>query len=83
MEYFYRNRMTGVSAKMRRIKGAEVAVDNGQVYFAYGAWNEMLFHELTRFKGQKSGSSLKSKDDLADSTGLLVQKVLDKGYRRS
>jgi len=69
----------GVSAKMKRIKGAEIAVDNGQVYFAYDpSWNTSMFHELTRFKGQKSGSSLKSKDDRADSLGLLVSKFLIK-----
>jgi predicted phage terminase large subunit-like protein len=70
---------SGVSAKVKRIKGAEVLFENGQLYFAYSAsWNEMLFHELTRFKGQRSGSSLKSKDDNADSLGLLCSEYLIK-----
>ncbi len=69
---------TSVSAKMKRIKGAEVLLENGQLYFAYGNWNEGLFRELTRFKGQRSGSSLGSKDDQADSLGMLSETFLAK-----
>jgi len=33
---------TGVSAKVKRVKGAEVLFENQQLYFAYGNWNEGL-----------------------------------------
>ncbi len=64
---------TGVSAKVKRVKGAEVLFENQQLYFAYGNWNEGLFREMTRFKGQRSGSSLGSKDDQVESLGLLSE----------
>jgi hypothetical protein len=68
-----------VSAKMKRIKGAEVLFENGQLYFAYNPnWNESLFREMTRFKGQRSGSSLGSKDDQVDSLGMLTETFLAK-----
>jgi len=72
---------TGVSAKVKRVKGAEVLFENQQLYFAYGNWNEGLFREMTRFKGQRSGSSLGSKDDQVESLGLLSETFLvkDKG----
>jgi hypothetical protein len=69
---------TSVSAKMKRVKGAEVLLDNGQLYFGYGNWNESLFREMTRFKGQRSGSSLGSKDDQVDSLGMLSETFLAK-----
>jgi len=69
---------SGVSAKMKRIKGAEIAFENDQLYFNYGpTWNAELFHELVRYKGQRSGSSPKSKDDRAESAGLLVEIFLE------
>jgi len=69
---------TGVSAKVKRVKGAEILFENQQLYFAYGTWNEGLFREMTRFKGQRSGSSLGSKDDQVDSLGLLSETFLAK-----
>jgi len=69
---------TGVSAKIKRVKGAEVLFENQQLYFAYGNWNEGLFREMTRFKGQRSGSSLGSKDDQVESLGLLSETFLAK-----
>jgi len=38
----------------------------------------MLFHELIRFKGQRSGSSEGSKDDNCDSLGSLTATYLEK-----
>jgi hypothetical protein len=57
----------------------EVAFENGQLYFAYNSdWNARLFHEVVRFKGQRSGSSEKSKDDQVDSLSQLVATFLRK-----
>jgi hypothetical protein len=66
---------------VKRVKGAEILFENQQLYFAYGNWNEGLFREMTRFKGQRSGSSLGSKDDQVESLGLLSETFLvkDKG----
>lgn len=69
---------TGAPAKMKRVKGAEILFENGQLYFSYGNWNEGLFREMTRFKGQRSGSSLGSKDDQVDSLGMLCETFLVK-----
>src|SRR6266478_2818073 len=69
---------TGVSAKVKRVKGTEILFENQQLYFAYGNWNEGLFREMTRFKGQRSGSSLGSKDDQIDSVSQLTETFLAK-----
>jgi predicted phage terminase large subunit-like protein len=69
---------TGVSAKLKRVKGTEILFENQQLYFAYGNWNEGLFREMTRFKGQRSGSSLGSKDDQVDSLSQLTETFLAK-----
>jgi predicted phage terminase large subunit-like protein len=69
---------TGVSAKVKRVKGTEILFENGQIYYAYGNWNEGLFREMTRFKGQRSGSSLGSKDDQVDSLSQLTETFLAK-----
>ncbi len=68
-----------ISAKLKRAKGVEVLFDNDQLFFAYNPnWNASLFHEVVRFRGQRSGSSLGSKDDRADSLGQLVSTFLQK-----
>jgi len=68
-----------VSAKLKRAKGVEVLFDNEQLFFAYNPnWNESLFHEVVRFRGQRSGSSTASKDDQVDSLGQLVATYLQK-----
>jgi predicted phage terminase large subunit-like protein len=69
---------TSVSAKVRRIKNAEILFNNGQVYFANAPWNEGLFAETVRFKGQRSGTSIGSKDDQVDSLGMLASTFLVK-----
>ncbi len=75
--------MSGVSAKVQRIKGAEVLFNNGQIYFSQGPWNEGLFAETVRFKGQRSGSSIGSKDDQVESLGQMCEAFLvkDTGLR--
>jgi hypothetical protein len=68
-----------VSAKLKRAKGTEVLFDNNQLYFAYDPnYNDALFHEMVRFRGQRSGSSAASKDDRSDSLGQLVAAYLQK-----
>lgn len=67
---------SSVSAKMRRVKGTEVLFNNNQIFFAYGDWNDALFREMVRFKGQRSGSSDGSKDDMVDSLGTLTSTFL-------
>jgi len=78
---------SGVPAKMRRIKGTQTLLENNQLYFAYGDWNEPLFREMVRFKGQRSGSSDGSKDDMVDSLGMLTSTYLvalaDLGLKKS
>jgi hypothetical protein len=70
---------TSVSAKVRRVKNAEILFNNSQIFFAYGpSWNEGLFAETVRFKGQRSGSSIGSKDDQVDSLGMLASTFLVK-----
>jgi hypothetical protein len=72
---------------MRRIKGTQTLLENNQLYFAYGDWNEPLFREMVRFKGQRSGSSDGSKDDMVDSLGMLTSTYLvalaDLGLKKS
>jgi hypothetical protein len=67
---------TNVSAKVKRIKGAETFMSNNQLFFTQGAYTESLFNQLIRFKGQRSGSSSGSKDDQADSLGALTSSFL-------
>jgi hypothetical protein len=68
-----------IPAKVRRVKNAEILFNNQQIYFAYGpSWNEELFRETVRFKGQRSGTSLGSKDDIVDSLGMLASMFLQK-----
>jgi hypothetical protein len=68
-----------IPAKVRRVKNAEILFNNNQIYFAYGpSWNEELFRETVRFKGQRSGTSLGSKDDIVDSLGMLASTFLQK-----
>ncbi len=66
----------GIPAKVIRIKGAETFLNNNQLYFEQGAWNEPLFNETVKFNGQRS--NITRKDDQVDSLGMLTDAFLVK-----
>ncbi len=62
---------TSVPRKVIRLKGAQSAMENDQLYFAPAPWNDSLFNELVHFTGKKSTAN--RKDDRCDALGHIVE----------
>jgi|SRR5579872_337621 len=62
-----------VSRKVFRAKNTELALENDQLYFAPGVFNDSLFSEMTNFTGKRSSSR---KDDMVDGIGLIIEKFI-------
>jgi hypothetical protein len=58
------------SAKRNRIKGLEILLRSKRMYFCVAPWNEEVFAEFEKYRGQKS--SRYSKDDVPDATSFLT-----------
>jgi hypothetical protein len=57
-------------AKRNRIKGLEVLLTNGLLWFVTGAWLEETFLQLVRYTGERKGRG--RKDDLPDAISFLA-----------
>ncbi|VVB52837.1 Uncharacterised protein [uncultured archaeon] len=61
------------SAKKNRIKGVELLLRAARLYFMIASWNEEVFSELEKYKGQKSTRYFK--DDVPDVLSMLAKRI--------
>jgi hypothetical protein len=60
-------------AKRNRIRGIETLLRNDRMFFLYASWNDEVFEQIEKYKGQKSTRYFK--DDVPDVISRLTQFV--------